>query len=179
MFNQEMQNAQESAEAETPARLKRKYSSIFRSLQFSSPWAANIPNQQTGTTTTSENCKNSWLQSSPNCPRYRHYSSANRCTNHIIIIQKRAAKHWNRASDKKNWFYAPNGPPASIFYKNSWIFEKCKMFNQEMNNAQESAEAETPARLKRKYSSFFRSLHFSRPCAGNIPIQQTGTTTTS
>ena len=76
MFNQEMQNAQESAEAETPAKLKRKYSSIFPSLHFCSPWTTDTPNQRTATTHATENCKNSGFSSSPDCARYRYYSSA-------------------------------------------------------------------------------------------------------
>ena len=76
MFNQEMQNAQESAEAETHAKLERKRSSIFRSLHCLDPWTTNTPNQQIGTTHTTKNCKNSRLPSSPDCARYRYYSSA-------------------------------------------------------------------------------------------------------
>ena len=76
MFNQEMQNAQESAGAETPAELKRKCSSIFRSLHFCSPWTADTPTQRTGTAHATEKCKNSWLPSLPDCARYRYYSSA-------------------------------------------------------------------------------------------------------
>ena len=56
MFNQEMQNAQESAEAKTRAKLKRKRSSIFRSLHFLEPWTTNTPNQQIRTTHTTKNC---------------------------------------------------------------------------------------------------------------------------
>ena len=76
MFNQEMQNAQESAEAVAQAKLELKRSSIFRSLHCLDPWTTNTPNQQIGTTHTTKNCKNSRLPSSPDCARYRYYSSA-------------------------------------------------------------------------------------------------------
>ena len=59
MLNQEMQNAQESTEAKTQAKLKGKRSSICRSLHCSDPWATNTPNQQIGTTHATKNCKNS------------------------------------------------------------------------------------------------------------------------
>ena len=88
MFNQEMQNAQESAEAETPAKLKRKYSSIFPSLHFCSPWTTDTPNQRTATTHATENCKNYRFPSSPDCARYRYYSSAEPLyeSNHYLLF---------------------------------------------------------------------------------------------
>ena len=76
MFNQEMQNALESAEAGTLAKLKRKRSSIFRSLHCLDPWTTNTPNQQIETTHATKNYKNYRLSSSPDCARYRYYSSA-------------------------------------------------------------------------------------------------------
>ena len=75
MFNQEMQNAQESAEAKTQAKFGRKRFGIFCSLQCLDPWTTNTPNQQIGTIHTAQNCKNSRLPSSPDCARYRYYSS--------------------------------------------------------------------------------------------------------
>ena len=91
MFNQEMQNAQESAEAETPAGLKQKCSSIFRSLHFSSPWTANIPNQQTGTTTTTEIAKILGCNRRLIVPGTGITLRQNRSTSYII--HARAARH--------------------------------------------------------------------------------------
>ena len=59
MFNQEIQNAQESLEAETPPQIKAEICSMFPSLHFCLTWTTDTPNKRTATTYATENCKNS------------------------------------------------------------------------------------------------------------------------